>query len=543
MISLSGNKLQTLSAKFFNNLDRFEANLFHLSLYNNNWQCNNCEMNWFFNKAEENIGIESGAAYCSQPRRTKLLTYDPRQESCFRSSSPEKCGVVTTKSSKNMSQIKENLSLKKSIEILQGDDPNPCSQLLCQNQAKCTIDQYNPSEAYCNCRSGFAGNFCQKLVGGHLSSNNNNGYISFDGIELFEKTIERSVPLEISLNINTVKGGGTLLYWNNNKKEHIALEIFAGRVRLSLKSPRAQTYTIYSHQIVDDGYQHSIKIRVLADNVTMTVDKHKPRIIPLNFEPLAKNDKQQQQSIKKNVLIQQDQPKLSNLYIGGLDAKTSSIATNLWQLRNVTSFSGCISDLKFGANQVDFSTADVKSNLKPCQVCQSCAPGGFCVGEKDCQCFSGYQGQSCHAFEVFKKKEITPNFSNNNLISASKPITKPKSSKQRQIVKLGQNPYNSQLLQTLNHGPNLISEKLQKCPGKRFKMKIEEVHNNVKCSSKKNFSTTVCSCRSTGPCCRASRQKTRRIKLFCENSTTRKVKRIKVMGCACRGTQCLGNRN
>ena len=242
-------------------------------------------------------------------------------------------------------------------------------------------------------------------------------------------------------------------------------------------------------------------------------------------------------------MIQQDQPKLSNLYIGGLDAKTSTIATNLWQLRNVTSFSGCISDLKFGANQVDFSTADVKSNLKPCQVCQSCAPGGFCVGEKDCQCFSGYQGQSCHAFEVFKKKEITPNFSNNNLISAPKPINKPKSSKQRQIVKLGQNPYNSQLLQTLNHGPNLISEKLQKCPGKRFKMKIEEVHNNVKCSSKKNFSTTVCSCRSTGPCCRASRQKTRRIKLFCENSTTRKVKRIKVMGCACRGTQCLGNRN
>ena len=216
---------------------------------------------------------------------------------------------------------------------------------------------------------------------------------------MFQKTTENGMPLDISLDVNTIKGGGTLLYWNN-EEEHLGLEIFAGRVRLSLRSPQAQTYTIYSHQVVDDGYKHKVNIKIKFDNVTMSVDKAKPRIIPIEKKKYSSSSKSKKSNRSKDtensLYNQQDQP-TNTLWVGGLLSKTAEEASKWWHLRNTTSFSGCISNLKFGNNPVDFYSAHEDKNIKPCNVCDICAPGGFCSGEvlNNCQCFPGYYGSHC----------------------------------------------------------------------------------------------------------------------------------------------------
>lgn len=91
----------------------------------------------------------------------------------------------------------------------------------------------------------------------------------------------------------------------------------------------------------------------------------------------------------------------------------------------------------------------------------------------------------------------------------------------------------------INNAPNFIQDRLQKCPGKKVKMKIEEVHDSVICRSKRTFSTLICPCRSGGPCCQAHQQKSRRIQLYCNDGSRTKVKRIKILSCACRGVQCM----
>ena len=87
-------------------------------------------------------------------------------------------------------------------------------------------------------------------------------------------------------------------------------------------------------------------------------------------------------------------------------------------------------------------------------------------------------------------------------------------------------------------GPNLIPDKIQRCEGKKIKQKIQEFKNDIKCTSKRDFRTKICSCRQGGPCCQASKKKKRRIMLYCENGQKFRVTRIKVESCACRGLNC-----
>ena len=57
-------------------------------------------------------------------------------------------------------------------------------------------------------------------------------------------------------------------------------------------------------------------------------------------------------------------------------------------------------------------------------------------------------------------------------------------------------------------------------------MKIEEVHNNIACKSKRYFSTIICPCRSNGPCCRSAKQKSRKIQLLGFGSASRCIAKI-----------------
>lgn len=211
---------------------------------------------------------------------------------------------------------------------------SPCQQHECKHGV---CFQPNPSSAdyVCKCSSGYSGKRCEYLTS--LSFVHNNSFVEME--PLLTKP-EANVTIVFS----TTQQDGILLY--DGSKEHLAVELFNGRIRISYYVGNDPVSTMYSFEMVADGRHHHVELLAIKKNFTLRVDNGQARsIINEGYK---------------------DYLKLTTpMYLGGLPSEVGQEAYKNWQIRNLTSFKGCMKEVWINHKQVDFGNAMRQQKVTP----------------------------------------------------------------------------------------------------------------------------------------------------------------------------------
>lgn len=173
------------------------------------------------------------------------------------------------------------------------------------------------------------GKRCEYLTS--LSFVDNNSLVELEALRTRPEanvTIVFSTNQENGVLIYNMGGTGGIGGHNGNNgnsasgsSEHLAVELFNGRVRVSYDVGNYPTSTMYSYEQVSDGRPHMAELIAVKKNFTMIIDRGVARSI-VNDGP-------------------KDYLKLSKpMYVGGLAPEVASIAFTEFHLRNVTSLRG-----------------------------------------------------------------------------------------------------------------------------------------------------------------------------------------------------------
>jgi slit protein 2 len=137
-------------------------------------------------------------------------------------------------------------------------------------------------------------------------------YLEFDPL----KTIP---AVNITLKFATKKQSGVILY--NGDGQHLAVELFKGRIRISLDVGNYPVSTMFSYETVSDGRYHEVEFVLIKKNFTMRVDRGMTRTI-INEGP-------------KEYLETK-----SSLFIGGVPEDVANNAYKNWHIWNSSSLEG-----------------------------------------------------------------------------------------------------------------------------------------------------------------------------------------------------------
>ena len=69
--------------------------------------------------------------------------------------------------------------------------------------------------------------------------------------------------------MRTLQKAGVLLY--HGAKEHLAVELFHGRLRVSLDCGNRPASTMFSYELLADGEPHSVSLLLTGRNLTLQV--------------------------------------------------------------------------------------------------------------------------------------------------------------------------------------------------------------------------------------------------------------------------------
>ncbi|XP_037530264.1 slit homolog 2 protein [Nematolebias whitei] len=253
---------------------------------------------------------------------------------------------------------------------------SPCDNHECLNGAQCIVLGTDPQ---CQCPHGYEGERCETLVS--VNFVNRESYLQLPSSLLSPHT-------NISLQIATDEDSGILLYKGDN--DHIAMELYRGRLRVSYDTGSYPPSAIYSVETVNDGSFHSVELIASDQTLTLFIDGGAPKSI---------------NSISKQSTLNIDSP----LYLGGMPQRVSGGLSAL-QLssggRNGTSFHGCLRNLyingklqnlgaglepkALGSGTLQSSRKWLGNGVEPgCQPCQR----GVCV-QGDCHP-TGHRGFTC----------------------------------------------------------------------------------------------------------------------------------------------------
>ncbi|KAL0203808.1 hypothetical protein M9458_001826, partial [Cirrhinus mrigala] len=108
---------------------------------------------------------------------------------------------------------------------------SPCDHYDCANGAQCVVKDTDP---VCQCLHGYEGVHCEKLVS--VNFINRESFLQIPSNLITEQA-------NISLQIATDEDNGVLLYKGDN--EHIAVELYRGRLRVSYDSGSYPPSAIY----------------------------------------------------------------------------------------------------------------------------------------------------------------------------------------------------------------------------------------------------------------------------------------------------------
>ncbi|ERL84339.1 hypothetical protein D910_01761 [Dendroctonus ponderosae] len=244
------------------------------------------------------------------------------------------------------------------------------------------------------------GKRCEYLTG--LSFTHNNSYVELEPLRIKPEA-------NVTIVFATTQQDGILIYDGFN--EHLAVELFNGRIRVSYNVGNYPVSTMYSFEMVSDGQYHIAELIAIKKNFTLRVDRGLARSII--------NDGSK------------DYLKLTTpMYLGGIPPDPGEHAFTDWHLRNLTSFSGCMREVWINHKQVDFGNAKTQQKVQPgcgitedksddelqedetddmleeppalppdpcinnkCKHESKCLPNGS--GEYSCRCKPGYKGKYC----------------------------------------------------------------------------------------------------------------------------------------------------
>ncbi|KAJ8682332.1 hypothetical protein QAD02_018124, partial [Eretmocerus hayati] len=214
---------------------------------------------------------------------------------------------------------------------------SPCAHHDCQHGACFLPSPGSGADYLCQCHPGYTGKRCEYMTS--LSFIDNNSLVELEPL--------RTRPeANVTIIFTTSQENGVLLYDGHESGEHLAVELFNGRVRVSYDVGNYPTSTMYSYEQISDGKPHMAELIAIKKNFTMRIDR----------------------GIARSIINEgsKDYLKLTKpLYVGGLTTETASVAFTEFHLRNITSFRGCISEMWINHKLVDFSNAAKMKGVSP----------------------------------------------------------------------------------------------------------------------------------------------------------------------------------
>lgn len=211
---------------------------------------------------------------------------------------------------------------------------SPCQQHECKFGV---CFQPNPSSAdyICKCGPGYSGKRCEYLTS--LTFLHNNSFVELEPL--------RTKPeANVTIVFSSTQQNGVLMYDGNN--DHLAVELFNGRIRVSYDVGNYPVSTMYSFEMVADGKYHMVELLAIKKNFTLRVDRGLARSI-IN------------EGSKEYLKL------TTPMFLGGLPPEPGQQAYKLWHLRNLTSFKGCMKEVWINHKQVDFLNAARQQKVTP----------------------------------------------------------------------------------------------------------------------------------------------------------------------------------
>lgn len=186
---------------------------------------------------------------------------------------------------------------------------SPCQHHECKNGI--CFQPKDSNDYLCKCHPGYSGKRCEYLTS--ISFLHNNSFIELEPL--------RTKPeANVTIVFSTEQENGVLMY-DGTESQHIAAELFNGRIRVSYDVGNNPVSTIYSFEMVSDGKYHVVELISVKKNFTLSVDRGVARSI------INEGDK--------------DSFRLTTpLFIGGIAQEPGQEAFTHWHLRNLTSFRG-----------------------------------------------------------------------------------------------------------------------------------------------------------------------------------------------------------
>uniref|UniRef100_A0A8C3QT40 Slit homolog 2 protein n=1 Tax=Cyanoderma ruficeps TaxID=181631 RepID=A0A8C3QT40_9PASS len=242
---------------------------------------------------------------------------------------------------------------------------SPCDNYECQNGAQCIIKE---SEPICQCLSGYQGEKCEKLIS--INFVNKESYLQIPSAKIRPQT-------NITLQIATDEDSGILLY--KGDKDHIAVELYRGRVRVSYDTGSYPASAIYSVETINDGNFHIVELLAMDQILSLSIDGGSPKIIT---------------NLSKQSTLNFDSP----LYVGG---KRIFLLLARGIIDNLLCFHGCIRNLYINSELQDFRNVPLQVGILPgCEPCHKkvCVHGTCHATSQSgfsCECEGGWTGPLC----------------------------------------------------------------------------------------------------------------------------------------------------
>ncbi|KAJ6659407.1 hypothetical protein lerEdw1_019139, partial [Lerista edwardsae] len=406
---------------------------------------------------------------------------------------------------------------------------SPCDNYECQNGAQCII---KASEPICQCLSGYQGDKCEKLVS--INFVNKESYLQIPSAKIHPQT-------NITLQIATDEDSGILLY--KGDQDHIAVELYRGRVRVSYDTGSYPASAIYSVETINDGNFHIVELLAMDQILSLSIDGGSPKIIT---------------NLSKQSTLNFDSP----LYVGGMPLKNNVAALRQSPGQNGTSFHGCIRNLYINSELQDFRNVPLQVGILPgCEPCHKkvCVHGTCHVTSQSgftCECDGGWTGPLCDQqtndpclgnkrdFLLYLKLHLLPAvsfciycFSTFCNCEAKSNDSAPSFITNSTFDLSSSTDLSQRIIQVCHLAGVLFYVAEISCRGERIRDYFQKQQGYAACQTTKKVSRLECrgGC-SNGQCCGPLRSKRRKYSFECSDGSSFVDEVEKVVKCGC--TKC-----